>query len=631
MDELNERFSEYLLGPHREDEWINEASRVFETAPGTVKVGEIEIFSKDVNQEAKAMADPFVCSPRVVLSNVEAFEVHHWPIVRAYAEKLGLVEVVNRLVPSEMAIDAGTMVLGLVVDTLSGRSPLYHLEAFFEQQDRGLLLGREVEASVFNDDSVGRVLDRVFEAGTQTIFSALSQNAVERFTIPIQHVHHDTTSISLYGDYTMAPEHTPPFEITYGHSKDHRPDLKQFVLSLLCVSGNVPILGKITDGNASDKTVNNDLLNRISDHLACYGVAPQAYVYLADSALITPKNLKQLSDKWFISRLPATYSEHERVIAEAVAADHWVELGEIADRRSSKSRPVARYKVADSTVMIDGQSYRAVVVHSSSHDRRRQKKLDRQCQKSRQQVETVIKSYQKIDYACEADARAEADRVERQRGAYHWIEANLEPRPQYAPGRPKADGSRTIQQMRYALRLQCHEDHEAMERAREHSGCFVLLTNLPTQGEGAYSTEQILRTYKEQHGIEKNFGFLKDDAIVNALFLKTPERLEALGLILLIALLIWRLMEFHMRRHLNDTQTHLLGWDDKPTDRPTAYMVTRKFKGLLTLKHDNQRRLAQPLSSTQYAFLRALGLDETVFLQPGAQARASPPLFQGYG
>ena len=77
------------------------------------------------------MADPFVCSPRVVLSNVEAFEVHHWPIVRAYAQRLGLVDVINGLVPSEMAIDAGTVVLGLVIDTLSGRSPVVSSRGVF--------------------------------------------------------------------------------------------------------------------------------------------------------------------------------------------------------------------------------------------------------------------------------------------------------------------------------------------------------------------------------------------------------------------------------------------------------------------------------------------------------------------
>ena len=181
--------------------------------------------------------------------------------------------------------------------------------------------------------------------------------------------------------------------------------------------------------------------------------------------------------------------------------------------------------------------------------------------------------------------------------------------------------------MRYGLALHAREDQAAVERAREHSGCFVLLTNVSAEGEDAYSAEQIVRTYKEQHGIEKNFGFLKDDAIVNALFLKNPERIEALGLILLIALLIWRLMEFHMRRHLEQSGDQLPGWDNKPTTRPTAYMVTIKFKGVLIIKHDSERRLSRPLSSTQQAFLQALGLGERIFLQGQKAARwpLSPP------
>lgn len=567
------------------------------------------------------MAHPFAPSPKVVLSNLEAFEVHHWPIVRAYAEQLGLVAVINRLVPSEMEIDPGTIVLGMVIDTLSGRSPLYHLEAFFEQQDRELLLGRELEASVFNDDNVGRVLDRLFEAGTQKLFSALSQHAVERLAIPIKHLHHDTTSVNVYGDYRSSAQPSSPFEINHGHSKDHRPDLKQFVLSLLCVGGNVPILGKVADGNASDKTLNNELLSQISGHLGRYGVAAEGTIYLADAALITPQNLKRLRDQRFISRLPASYKEHERVIATAVAADRWVEVGVIAESAASKNRPPAHYTLCDQTVTIDGQAYRAVVVHSSSHDRRRQKRLERQLNDSTQQIKALIKRERHIDYACQADAEAAAARLERQRSAYHTLQVRVEARPRYAPGRPKGDGSRTIKAMRYGLHLHGQEDQAAIARGREHSGCFVLLTNVAAEGEDAYSAEQILRTYKEQHGIEKNFGFLKDDAIVNALFLKTPERIEALGLILLIALLIWRLMEFHMRRHLEHSGGQLPGWDNKPTTRPTAYMVTMKFKGVLIIKHDSERRLSRPLSSTQQAFLQALGLDERIFLQGQKAAR----------
>jgi transposase len=74
-----------------------------------------------------------------------------------------------------------------------------------------------------------------------------------------------------------------------------------------------------------------------------------------------------------------------------------------------------------------------------------------------------------------------------------------------------------------------------MARRRKMAGCFVLLSNVARDGADGYNAEQILRTYKEQYPIERNFSFLKNDQIVNAVFLKRPERIEALGLILLIA------------------------------------------------------------------------------------------------
>jgi len=79
--------------------------------------------------------------------------------------------------------------------------------------------------------------------------------------------------------------------------------------------------------------------------------------------------------------------------------------------------------------------------------------------------------------------------------------------------------------------------------------------------------------------------------------------MEALGLIVLIALLIWRRLEHAMRTHREEGNTTALGWDNKPTSRPTAYMVTWKFKVLCV---GQQRYLAKPLSATQDAFLDAL-------------------------
>jgi transposase len=119
--------------------------------------------------------------------------------------------------------------------------------------------------------------------------------------------------------------------------------------------------------------------------------------------------------------------------------------------------------------------------------------------------------------------------------------------------------------------------------------------------------------YKEQHGVEQNYGFLKDAVIVNSLFLKKPERIEALGLVLLLALLIWRLMERSMRDYVNTTSTTLTGWDKKETERPTALMMMTKFAGVIVLKMDQQRQLARPLSGVQQQYLTALGISAACF------------------
>jgi transposase len=126
----------------------------------------------------------------------------------------------------------------------------------------------------------------------------------------------------------------------------------------------------------------------------------------------------------------------------------------------------------------------------------------------------------------------------------------------------------------------------------------------------------VLRAYKEQHGVEQNFAFLKDPVIVNSLFLKKPERLEALGLVLLLALMLWRLMERQMRQHLGTTETTVPGWDKKATERPTSFMMTTKFAGLLVLKVGGHRQLARPLSGVQQQYLTALGLSASCFTGP---------------
>jgi hypothetical protein len=145
--------------------------------------------------------------------NVTVARVDHLPIFAHYLRQLRLVEIVNELVPVQMEVEPGIIVLGAVLDTLSGRSPLYHLEKAFEDYDRELLFGRDIPADYFNDDNVGRVFDALFAVGTQKIFSALSVSSLQNFSLPTKHVHFDTTSVNVYGQYPDAADDAP-FKIT---------------------------------------------------------------------------------------------------------------------------------------------------------------------------------------------------------------------------------------------------------------------------------------------------------------------------------------------------------------------------------------------------------------------------------
>jgi transposase len=557
-----------------------------------------------------------------VLPTIEAYPVQHLPIVKAYADKIGVVEVINQLVPTEMGIDPGTIVLGMILDTLSGRSPLYRLEEFFAHQDTALLLGQAIAPDAFNDDTVGRVLERLYNVGTMKIFTACAVRADQAYGLDKQYVHFDTTSISVYGDY-LPPEGSPdqqapavPFTITHGYSKDKRPDLKQFVFSTLCVDRAVPLWGKPEDGNASDTTVNNTLLSTIATFLGQHGVAPGAYIYVADAALVTEDNLAALGATLFITRLPATSNEGGRLIAEAVAHNTWEAVGVLARTKPTKHRPATAYRVSEGEVRLYGTTYRAVVVHSSAQDKRRQQRLARDIQTAASTLHTTVRTAEQQEYFCRADAAAAAAQLRAVPTPYHLLDVTVEERPVYGRGRPSAHTPRPVKALRYRLKTTIRPHTERISRMEEEAGCFVLLTNGPTAGDMAHSAREILTVYKEQHGTEQNDGFLKDPVIVNSLFLKKPERIEALGLVLLLALLLWRLMERQMRAHVERTGRPLTGWDKKPTERPTAFMMMTTFAGVLVCKVGSQRQLARPLSAVQQQYLVALGVSATCFTLP---------------
>lgn len=554
-------------------------------------------------------------------SQVDVHQLGFHPIIRAYMQKLGLVELVNALVGGQMEVKPGTIVAGMIQDTLSGRSPLYHLEDFFTEQDTESLLGEPVNSSAFSDYNVGRVLDRIKETGPSRIFSEVARRAAVVFDLDTTSGHWDSTSVTVWGDYTSPPDQQGSrLNMTYGYSKDHRPDLKQFMLSMLCVEHNIPILGETHDGNSSDKTLNNKLLTRISKDLARHGLGEGAFTYIADSAMVTEENLAcfdpspEVAPCYFVTRLPFTYNECDRAVTEAVRVDQWQEIGVLAASPPTPKRPCASYRAHETAVELYGRPFRAIVIHSSAHDKRRQQRIDRELAQARQTLSDALDPSLETAFFCDADAEAERKRLHLLSMPYHNLTTRIEEEITYAKGRPPKEGSRKVAARRWRIHAEIVERPEVIEQKRAEAGCFVLLSNRPSQGPDAQTSEELLRTYKAQDGIERNFSFLKDPLIVNDLFLKKPERIEALGMVLLLCLLIWNLMQRQMRQHLETNNSTLEGLGRrKTTTRPTSYMMTTKFKRVLILKVGQSRRLKKPLSSTQLAYLKALGLSEVIY------------------
>ena len=109
--------------------------------------------------------------------------------------------------------------------------------------------------------------------------------------------------------------------------------------------------------------------------------------------------------------------------------------------------------------------------------------------------------------------------------------------------------------------------------------------------------------------------------IVNDLFLKKPGRIETLGAIILIALLVWNLIEHVLRQYVIIHDVNLPGWDNKKTRRPTSFMMSTKFMGIQIIRIGCARRLARPLSDVQFMYLKAMGLTEQSLLMPLSMPR----------
>jgi len=221
------------------------------------------------------------------------------PIANHFLKRLRIRELLEKYLPptDERSKIAPEKALGVLLrNIIICRTPLYSVGEWAAQMVPALLGLKPTQIELLNDDRVGRALDRLFEADRSAMLTELVVGMVKDFKIELEQFHNDSTSLTLHGEYAEADGHTergkPTLVVIFGHSKDHRPDLKQ-LLWILTVSedGAVPVHFKVADGNTEDSTTHIEtweVLRRL--------VGGPQFLYVADSKLCSRDNLSHIHE-----------------------------------------------------------------------------------------------------------------------------------------------------------------------------------------------------------------------------------------------------------------------------------------------------------------------------------------------
>lgn len=515
----------------------------------------------------------------------------HLGIVAGICHEIGLVKTINEMLPtpSGRKVSCGTATLAMVLNGLGLTSrALYLMPEYMENKPVKLLIGEDLEASDFNDDTLGRALDELFQAGITEVFAQVAQDAVATYGLDVAFAHTDTSSFSLSGQYESAVAQEAEavrgaVKITHGYSKDHRPDLKQVVVTLITSQkGRIPLWLEALDGNNSDKHSFKNTVDAYCRHLAEEEDNPW---FVLDSAAYTAENIAWWgTQKRWLTRVPETIAEAKRAL-QSVATDEMTSLDD-------------GYAIHPTTSQYGGVKQRWLVVYSEKAEQREQKRLDKRVARAGVQAKKAIKTLNKQQFACEKDARQAVAKVA-EKMKWHTVTATYQPLQKYAqPGRPAKGAQRQV--VGWQVRATYQVDSQRFEEAQQWLGRFLLATN--ELDEMRLPDEMMLDAYKAQGTtVERGFRFLKDPLFfADSLFLKSPARIMAMIMIMGLCLLLYALAEWRIRQQLQEKNETIPDQRGQPTQTPTMRRIAQMFEGvdLLIIRHGPRVVAQQVLNLT---------------------------------
>ena len=247
-----------------------------------------------------------------------------------------------------------------------------------------------------------------------------------------------------------------------------------------------------------------------------------------------------------------------------------------------------------------------MVVHASAQDTRRQHRRARALQAAESTLQATARTAAQQAECGRAEADAAEATLHGGHAASHRVDVTGEARPLEGRGRPRPDKARTIQALRARLQTTISAQTERRARLEAEAGGFVLLTQGPTAGDLAHHASARLPVDKDHQGTEQHDGFLQAPVLVKRRFVQKPERLEAWGRLVWLALRRWRVRARTMRTAVDPTSTPVPGWEKQATERPTSCMMVTQLAGVIVWPRGAHRQLARPLSVVQPPSRQAL-------------------------
>ncbi|UCH26332.1 MAG: IS1634 family transposase [Trueperaceae bacterium] len=495
----------------------------------------------------------------------ETKTLEHLGIVASMCDELGIGELIDQVIPQDFEqrqVSTGQAVKAMILNGLGfANRRLYLTPHFFLNKPVERLLGEGIKPEHLTDDALGKTLDELHTFGVTELFTLIGQQAVTRLGLSPKVGHLDASSFHTDGKINSNEEpNEGVVHVTRGYSRDHRGDLNQVVLELICENrARLPILMRPLSGNQSDKTSFQEVVTRHVHHLQAAGVE----VLVTDSSGYTRGTLQALENTqvaWVMS-VPATLSDAKKLL-EGLEANDFSPLSE-------------GYDAVRVETNYAGIKQRWLVIRSQAGKERAKSSASRQLLK---QSEKERKRFEKLcrqEFSCEADAKEALSRFERSSRVLKVLQQQvLEMRHYQQPGRPAKDAkpARLSYQVQGVLVASTTLLEERIERASR----FILATS-DTTGE-ILTDFEVLAAYKDQSNVERGFRFLKDPMfLASTLYLKKAERIMALLMVMTLCLLVYAALEHRIRNTLAQNEAVVPNQKGKPTATPTARWVFEMF------------------------------------------------------